>query len=114
MIEDLITFENNQDYFVHGIGEILASLQCDVTYWKNLVDHYNTYECFDRDEFTKEVEDCYYNVLDEVEERLSGEGVDFPKKETNDYEDFVDEFDDYLAMFMWQLRNWHNPPWLMG
>jgi hypothetical protein len=100
MTEDLITFENDKEYFVSGIGEILASLCCDVSHWDDLVSHFNTYECFDRDEFTKEVEDCYYNVLDEVEDRLKGEGVEFPKKETFDYEDFVDEFDDYLVMFM--------------
>jgi hypothetical protein len=41
------------------------------------------------------IEMSLLSVLDEVEERLSGEGVDFPKKETFDYEDFVDEFEDY-------------------
>jgi hypothetical protein len=51
MIEDIILSKMIKTI----LFKVLVKSQCDVTYWKNLVSHYNTYECFDRDEFTKRI-----------------------------------------------------------
>ena len=94
----IMTWDEDQDYFVQGIGEILADPSYDKEGLDELLANYmKDGSELDWEVMTKSAETCYYNIFDEVNRRLDPT-VEMLEIGSEANEEYVEAFDDQLHM----------------
>ncbi len=104
--EYVLTWAEDKDYFIQGIGEVLADPSYNDEGFEELLANYmEDGEELDWGEMTKAAETCYYNIFDEVNRRLEPT-AEMLEIGTEAEEEYVEAFDDQLCMNLEQHADW--------
>jgi len=92
-----MTFEFDMGLAIDSVNDVLASLNCDTTYIKELATLMSTGEYTFGDleeEFPNEYQ-CYDNIVDEIYDRLTTNDI-IPENFTEEFPEESDELGDYI------------------
>ena len=97
--EYVMTWTEDQDYFVDGIGVILADTEHGEGFDELRANYMNDGTELDWGEMTPVAEKCYYDIFDEVNRRLEPT-AEMLEIGTDANDEYVDAFDEQLCLYL--------------